>query len=60
MAKEFKELTTVNAIKHILSAPYHPATNGLAERLVQTIKQAMKAGVREGRSLQQRLSALLL
>ena len=56
MAKEFKEFTTVNGIKHILSAPYHPATNGVVERFVQTFKQAMKAGAGEGRSLQHRLS----
>eukprot|EP00731_Ephydatia_muelleri_P016486 Em0009g910a len=27
---------------HVRSAPYHPATNGLAERAVQTVKDALK------------------
>ena len=27
---------------HITSAPYHPSTNGLVERVVQTFKQGMK------------------
>ena len=27
---------------HLTGAPYHPATNGAAERLVQTFKQAMR------------------
>eukprot|EP00731_Ephydatia_muelleri_P017146 Em0010g244a len=31
-----------NGFKHVRSAPYHPATNGLAERAVQTVKDALK------------------
>ena len=31
-----------NGIRHITSAPYHPSTNGLAERTVQTIKASLK------------------
>ena len=33
-----------NGIKHIRSAPYHPSTNGTAERFVQTFKKAMNEG----------------
>ena len=41
---EFAHFLKTNGIKHIRSAPYHPATNGLAERFVQTFKTAMKSG----------------
>ena len=60
VSKEFKQFTSANGIKHIYSAPYHPATNGLVERFVQTFKQAMKAGAGNGLSFQHRLSAFLL
>ena len=31
-----------NGFRHIRSAPYNPAINGLAERAVQTVKTALK------------------
>ena len=49
-----------NGIKHIQSHPYHPATNGAAERLVHTFKQSMKAGQFDKLSVQFRLHNFLL
>ena len=53
---EFARFMKGNGIKHILRAPYHPSSNGLAERFVQTFKKSMKAGERDGKSLNHRLA----
>ena len=39
---EFQEWCHYKGIKHLTEALYHPATNGAAERLVQSFKQSMK------------------
>ena len=41
-SKEFQSFMTENGIIHKKSSPYHPATNGLAERAVQTFKCGIK------------------
>ncbi|KRZ61584.1 Uncharacterized protein T02_7428 [Trichinella nativa] len=35
-----------NGIRHVTIAPYHPASNGQAERMVQTMKKALQRRVR--------------
>ena len=57
---EFSKFAKASGIRHIRSAPYHPATNGLAERFVQTFKQAMKASHGDSRPLNERLAKFLL
>ena len=36
MSKKFAEFMRRNRIKHIRSTPYHPLTNGLVKRFIQT------------------------
>jgi transposase InsO family protein len=54
-SEEFTEF--LNGIRHVRSAPYHPASNGLVERAVQTFKDSMKR-LTSG-SLETRLSRFL-
>ena len=42
MSQEFEHFLKSNGIHHPTSAPYHPASNGLAERAVQTVKKGLK------------------
>ena len=58
ISDDFATFTKMNGIKHIRSAPYHPASNSLAERFVQSLKQAPKASQKDGRPLFQRLQSV--
>ena len=42
VSAEFKEFMMKNGIKHSTFAPYHPASNDLAERAVKTFKAGME------------------
>ncbi|XP_062864462.1 uncharacterized protein K02A2.6-like [Trichomycterus rosablanca] len=39
---EFSEFMKQNGIRHLTSAPFHPSSNGLAERAVQTLKEGLR------------------
>ena len=41
-SSEFQEFAQCNNIRHVRIAPYHPSSNGLAERAVQTFKLGIK------------------
>ena len=56
-SEEFEQFLGMNGIKHVKTAPYHPASNGLAERAVQTFKESMKK-MKEG-SIETKVSRFL-
>ena len=60
VSDEFKQFMAANRIKHIKSSPYHPASNGAAERMVQTLKLTLKADYKKGVPLEKSLANFLL
>ena len=57
VSAKFSHFLKQNGVKHVTSAPYHPASNGLAERAVKTFKTGMRK-MTEG-SLKQKLARFL-
>jgi hypothetical protein len=49
-----------NGIHHKFSAPYHPATNGQAERFVQIMKQSLRIMANEPSDVPLKLSRFLM
>ena len=56
-SEEFKIFMEKNGIKHVTSAPYHPSSNGLAEREVQRVKQGLHQV--EGFTIEEKLAKFL-
>ena len=59
-SEEFAEFMRRNGIKHTRSAPYHPASNGQAERLISSFKQSMKAMKWEAGDVNKKMANFLL
>ena len=60
IATEFGELLRNNGIKHIRCSPYHPSSNGQAERFVRSFKEAMIACKNDSLSLNHKIDNFLL
>ena len=56
---EFDGFAKRNGIRLITSAPYHPSSNGAAERAVQTFKRHMEKQEKSGISIQDLVSQFL-
>ncbi|XP_054832355.1 uncharacterized protein K02A2.6-like [Eublepharis macularius] len=55
---EFRQFLANNGIRQVTSAPFHPSTNGQAERMVRTTKDSLRR-ISQG-DWQSRLAAFLL
>ncbi|XP_052857051.1 uncharacterized protein K02A2.6-like [Drosophila gunungcola] len=59
-ADAFEEFCKLHGTKHITTAPFHPASNGLAERFVQTFEFAVKKNLKDGIPLREALFSNLI
>ena len=59
-SSEFQQFCKLNGMVHKLTPPYHPASNGAAERSVQLVKRALNTSKDSGLSLQHRIANFLL
>ena len=48
ISEEFQTFMRKNGIVHVTPAPYHPASNGLGEWAVQTVKSGITNGRQHG------------
>ena len=60
VSEEFQAFIRSNGIRHITSVTYHPATNGLAERAVQTFKQALRSVYQSSKPVKEKLAKFLI
>ena len=59
-SKEFETFLQRNGIQQIRTAPYHTASNGQAERTVQTFKTTLNKMVNEKGTISQKVQRFLM
>ncbi|KAL1447396.1 hypothetical protein WDU94_003624 [Cyamophila willieti] len=59
-SKEFEDFLKEVGISHLTTAPYHPSSNGLAERGVQTMKQSLRKMSEEHGTWESKVGKFLL
>ncbi|XP_055589902.1 uncharacterized protein K02A2.6-like [Uranotaenia lowii] len=57
---QFERFCDTNAIMHLKTAPFHPQSNGLAERFVDTFKRSFKKIIAGGEALDEAIDTFLL
>ncbi|XP_038106927.1 uncharacterized protein K02A2.6-like [Culex quinquefasciatus] len=59
-SEDFEGYCNSNGILHLKTPPYHPQSNGLAERFVDTFKRTLKKITAGGEALRQAIDTFLL
>src|SRR5690606_9796995 len=57
---EFRTFLSRNGIAHILTPPYHPSSNGQAERYVQSLKSSIGKMLSEEGTIYEKLCRFLM
>lgn len=58
-SSSFKEFCKSNDIEHLTIAPFHPQSNGMAERFVDTVKRGLKKTAPDGKNVRHHLNIFL-